>query len=140
MSDKSSLSPFEEFCNDFKKTSKMVADHTQQNRPVKTTRTYAENLAFAFDSIQFTQALCQCIENGLKADAEEVQLLMKEHLRLCSFSTTHSKESYLLIAKWLKKRSPMHKYYAALHPKIPLFLSKAIHIFAETGFPAEIKV
>jgi len=85
-------------------------------------------------SLNFREKIISAIEENLKEDSFEVQLLMKEHFELSTLFKPMTKKQYLSSRDFLKKDSDFYEMYTKIHKKFPDFFYKATEVFASNNF------
>lgn len=91
-----------------------------------------DKAALAKEGIALYKQIAACLNQGLKPSSKEVQNLIKKHYTLTKKVHHTSKEVYAAYARLYKEHPAFTAQLKAIHPKLPRFLSEAMHLFAYT--------
>jgi len=76
--------------------------------------------------------ITDCLESGLEATSEEMQLLVKKHYTLVKKYHSTTKEAYKALAQLYIEHPEFRKQLDPIHPQLAEFLARAMDTFADT--------
>lgn len=110
----------------FGEKGKAHIEESKQNMK-KWSKTDEENFKKEFEKI--CKELARLLEQNCKANAKEVQSVIRRHHVWLSKCWTPTKESYAAHGQFIKD-SDLRKAYEVYHPQLPEFIAEAIQVFA----------
>src|SRR5262249_54243872 len=83
------------------------------------------------DYDELHRAFAEALKQGVAADADEVQNLVKRHFAIVDRFWTPKRESYIALGRSYCEHPDFKKMYDGYHPRLAEYLAEAMKVYAE---------